>query len=106
MFENDIHYCLRQVHPATLDMEDKSLVDCLHTPIIAKSNKVTVHGFEMEELDFHYYCYCLSIMLYVMIVCIICYITFIFNSVLYTMYMYMISINNNINKNTRVQNVV
>ena len=42
LFENDIKYCLRQVHPATLDMEDKSLVDCLHTLIMIKSNKVTV----------------------------------------------------------------
>ena len=52
LFENDINYCLRQVHPATLDMEDRSLVDCLHTLIMAKSNQVTVDGFEMEELDF------------------------------------------------------
>ena len=40
------------MHPATLDMEDQSLVDCLHTLIMAKSNEVTVDGFEMEELDF------------------------------------------------------
>ena len=52
LFENDINYCLHQVHPATLDMEDQSLVDCLHTLIMAKSDKVTVDGFEMEELDF------------------------------------------------------
>ena len=52
LFENDINYCLRQVHPATLDMEDQSLVDCLHTQIMAKSDEVTVDGFEMEELDF------------------------------------------------------
>ena len=52
LFENDIIYCLRQVHPATLDMEDQSLVDCLHTLIMAKSNEVTVDGFEIEELDF------------------------------------------------------
>ena len=52
LFENDINYCLRYVHPATLDMEDQSLVDCLHTLIMAKSDEVTVDGFEMEELDF------------------------------------------------------
>ena len=52
LFENNINYCLRQVHPATLDMEDQSLVDCLHTLIMAKSDEVTVDGFEMEELDF------------------------------------------------------
>ena len=51
LFENDINYCLRQVNPATLDMEDQSLVDCLHTLIMAKSDEVTVDGFEMEELD-------------------------------------------------------
>ena len=51
LFENDINYCLRQVHPATLDMEDQSLVNCLHTLIMAKSNEVTVDGFEMEELN-------------------------------------------------------
>ena len=51
MFENDINYCLRQVHPATLDMEDQSHVDCLHTLIMAKSNEITVDGFQMEELD-------------------------------------------------------
>ena len=32
-------------------MEDKSLVDCIHMLIKAKSNEVTVDGFEMEELD-------------------------------------------------------
>ena len=42
---------IRQVHPATLDMEDKPLVDGLHTLIMAKSNNVTVDGFEMEEYD-------------------------------------------------------
>ena len=47
-----MNYCLRQVHTATLDMEDQSLVDCLHTLIMAKSNEVTVEGSEMEELDF------------------------------------------------------
>ena len=52
LFENDINYCLCQVHPATLDMEDQSLVDCLHTPSMAKANEVTVDGLEMEELDF------------------------------------------------------
>ena len=52
MFENDINYCLRQVHPATLDMEDQSLVGCLHMLIMAKSNEVTVDGFEIEQLDF------------------------------------------------------
>ena len=52
LFENDINYCLRQVHPTTLDMEDQPLVDCLHTLIMVKSNKVTVNGFEIEELDF------------------------------------------------------
>ena len=52
MFENDNNYCLRQVHPATLDMEDQSLVDCLHTLITAKSNEVIVDGSEIEELDF------------------------------------------------------
>ena len=52
LFENDINYCLRQVHPATLDMENQSLVDCLHTLIMAKSDEVIVDGFEMEELDF------------------------------------------------------
>ena len=50
LIENDINYSLCQVHPATLDMEDKSLIDCLHTLIMARSNKVTVDGFEMEEL--------------------------------------------------------
>ena len=50
LFENDINYCLRQVHPATLE-EDRYLVDCLHTLIMAKSNEVTVGGFEIEELD-------------------------------------------------------
>ena len=40
------------MHPATLDMEGKSLVDCLHTLILAKSNEGTVDGFEMDELDF------------------------------------------------------
>ena len=44
--------CLRQVHPSPLNMEDKSLVDCLHTVMLAKSNEVTVNGFEMKELDF------------------------------------------------------
>ena len=39
LFGNDINYCLRQVHPA----------------IMAKSNEVTVYGFEMEELDFIIY---------------------------------------------------
>ena len=52
LFENDINDCLRQVHPATLDMDDQSLVDCLHTLIMAKSDEVTVDGFEMEDLDF------------------------------------------------------
>ena len=54
LFKNDIiyNYCLRQVHLATLNMEDQSLVDCLHMLIMAKSNEVTVEGFEMEELDF------------------------------------------------------
>ena len=52
LFENDSNYCLRQVHAATLDMEDDSLVDCLHTLIMGKSNEVTVDGFEREELDF------------------------------------------------------
>ena len=33
-------------------MEDQSLVDCLHTLIITKLNKVTVDGFEMAELGF------------------------------------------------------
>ena len=47
-----MNFCLRQVHPATLDMEDQPLVDCLHTLIMAKSNEVTVDEFEMEELDF------------------------------------------------------
>ena len=37
LFENDIHYCLRQVHHATLDMENNSLVDCVHTLIMVKS---------------------------------------------------------------------
>ena len=50
MFENNISYCLRQMHPATLDMEDQSFVDCLHSLIMAKSNKITVDGFEIEEL--------------------------------------------------------
>ena len=45
-----MNYCLRQVPPATLDMENSSLVDCLHTLIMARSNEVTVDGFEMEEL--------------------------------------------------------
>ena len=40
MFENDKYYCLRQVHPATLDIEDKSIVDCHHTLFMAKSNDV------------------------------------------------------------------
>ena len=40
------------MHPATLDMEDQSLVNCLHTLMMAKSHEVTVDGFEMEELDF------------------------------------------------------
>ena len=31
-------------------MEDQSFVDCLHTLIMAKSNEVTVDGFEMEKL--------------------------------------------------------
>ena len=52
LFKNDINYCLRHVHPTTLDMEAQSLVDCLHTLIMAKSDEVTVDGFEMEELDF------------------------------------------------------
>ena len=52
LFENDINYCLRQVHPTTLDMKDQSLEDCLHTLIMAKSNEVTVDGFEIEELYF------------------------------------------------------
>ena len=52
LFENGINYCLRQVHPTTLDMEDKSLVDCLHTLFMTKSNKITIHGFEIKELDF------------------------------------------------------
>ena len=52
LFENDISYGLRQVQPTTLDMEDQSLVDCLHKLIMAKSNEVTVDGFEMKELDF------------------------------------------------------
>ena len=45
LFENDINYCLRQVHLVTLDMEDQSLVDCRHTLIMAKSDEVTVDGF-------------------------------------------------------------
>ena len=52
LFENDINCCLRQVHLANFNMEDKSLVDCLLTLIMAKSNEVTVDGFEMEKLDF------------------------------------------------------
>ena len=40
------------MHPATLDMEDPSLVDCLHMLIMAKSDEVTVDGFDMEGLDF------------------------------------------------------
>ena len=40
--------CLLQVPHAALDMEYKSLIDCLHTAIMAGSNDVTVHGFEME----------------------------------------------------------
>ena len=40
------------MHHATLDMEDQSIVDCLHTLIMAKLNEVTVDGFEMEELYF------------------------------------------------------
>ena len=40
------------MHPATLNMENKFLVDCLHTLILTKSNEVTVDGFEMEELYF------------------------------------------------------
>ena len=51
-FQNDINYCLRQVHPWIVCMEDKSLVDCLHTLIMAISNQVIVEGFEMEQLDF------------------------------------------------------
>ena len=51
LFENDINYCLRQVHPATLYMEDQSLVDCLHMLIMAKSDGVTIDGFEMEEIS-------------------------------------------------------
>ena len=30
------------MHPATVDMEDQSLVDCLHTLIMAKSDEVIV----------------------------------------------------------------
>ena len=41
------HYSLRQVHPA-IDMEDMSLVDCLHTLIMSRSNEVTVERFGME----------------------------------------------------------
>ena len=37
-----MNYCLRQVHLATLDMEVKSPVDCLHTLIMDGSNNVTV----------------------------------------------------------------
>ena len=40
------------MHPATFDMEDQSLVDCLHTLVFAKSNEVTVDGLEIEEFDF------------------------------------------------------
>ena len=40
------------MYPATLDMDDQSLVDCIDTLVMAKSNEVTVDGFEMEELDF------------------------------------------------------
>ena len=69
-------------------MEDQSLVDCLHTLIMAKSNEVIVDGFEMEELD-------LMPLMYIMMLCIIYYITCIFNSVLYTI-LCMISINNKI----------
>ena len=46
------NYTLCQVHPATLDVDDTSLVACLHTVIMAISNEVTVDGFEMEELEF------------------------------------------------------
>ena len=47
LLENDINYCRRQVHLATLDMDDKSLVDCLHMQFFSKSNEVTVDGFKM-----------------------------------------------------------
>ena len=47
--ENDINYILRQLYPETLDMEDKSLVDCLHTLIMARSNKVTIDGFKRKN---------------------------------------------------------
>ena len=40
------------MHPATVDMADQSLVECIHTLIMAKSNEVTIDGFEIEELDF------------------------------------------------------
>ena len=53
LFENicNMNYSLRQMHPATLDMEDNSPVDCLHTLIMARSNELTVDGLEMEEFD-------------------------------------------------------
>ena len=48
LFENDINFCLHLLHSATLDMTEKSLVYFLHTLIMAKSNDVTVDGFEIE----------------------------------------------------------
>ena len=42
LFQIDMNYCLRQVQPVALIMEYKSLVDCLHTLIMPRSNEVTV----------------------------------------------------------------
>ena len=42
------------MHPATLDMEDKPLVECLHTLIMDTSNEVTV------DVTFSWYTYLLT----------------------------------------------
>ena len=52
LFDNNIHYGFRQGHAVTLDMEEKYLVDCFLTVMIARSSEVTIDGFEMKELDF------------------------------------------------------
>ena len=43
---------IHQVHPTTLAMEEKSLLDGSHMLIMTKSNDVTFDRFKMEYLDF------------------------------------------------------
>ena len=52
LLDRDLKYCIQRCKPASLSTKKLSHVNCVHTLSLARSNHVSVEGFDIDEIHF------------------------------------------------------